>query len=88
LADISNMDVIVDGDSAEEGTSRGVAVLLATSLHQMGLGAPHAAFSGIDERPLVVADETKCNVEAEDQWTVAASSQESLIEAIATTWNS
>ena len=88
LADCSNMDVIVDGDSAEEGTSRGVAMLLATSLHQMGLGAPHAAFSGIDERPLVVADETKCNVEAKDQWTVAASSQESLIEAIATTWNS
>jgi hypothetical protein len=63
-------------------------MLLATSLHQMGLGAPHAAFSGIDERPLVVADETKDNVEAKDQWTVAASSQESLIEAIATTWNS
>ena len=32
LADSSSMDVIVDGDSAEEGTSRGVAMMLAASL--------------------------------------------------------
>ncbi len=88
LADCSNMDIVLDSDSAEEGTSHGVAMLLAASLQQMGLGAPHAAFSGIDERPLVVADETKCNVEAEDCWAMAALSQESLINAIATTWNS
>jgi gluconokinase len=86
LADCSNADVIVDGDSAEEGTSRGVAILLAESLQQTGLGAHHATFGGIVEQPLVVADETKCNAVARERWMTAASSQESLIAAIAPTW--
>jgi gluconokinase len=86
LADCSNADVIVDGDSAEEGTSRGVAILLAESLQQTGLGAHHATFDGIVEQPLVVADETKCNAVARERWMTAASSQESLIAAIAPTW--
>ncbi|KAL3817012.1 hypothetical protein ACHAXA_002924 [Cyclostephanos tholiformis] len=88
LADCSSADVIVDSDSAEEATSRGVAILLAESLQQTGLGVPRLRYGGITERTLVVADETRCNVEAAERWAAAASSQETLIDAIAFTWNS
>jgi gluconokinase len=88
LADCSTMDVIIDNDSSKEATSRGVAILVADSLQQTGLGLTRLAYDSTVERPpLVVADETKCNADAEERWAVAASSQESLINAIASTWN-
>ena len=87
LADCSNMDVVVGNESAEEATSRGVAILLADSRQRTGLGLTSLAYGGTTERPLVVVNETKCNVDAGELWAVAASSQESLIDAIASTWN-
>jgi gluconokinase len=87
LADCSNMDVIVDNISAEEATSHGVAILLANSLQRTGLGLTSLAYGSTTERPLVVTSETKCNADAKKRWAVAASSQDSLIDAIASTWN-
>lgn len=84
LADCTSVDVIVDSDSAEEATSRGVAILLAASLQQTGQGSSREAmFADNDEQLLVIAKETKCNATAEEYWKAAAISQESLIEAIA-----
>mmetsp|Transcript_298 Transcript_298/g.596 ORF Transcript_298/g.596 Transcript_298/m.596 type:complete len:620 (-) Transcript_298:322-2181(-) len=85
LADCSSMDVVIDGDSSE-GTSRGVALLMAGSLQQAGIGISMARCRGIDE-PLVIASKTKANAAAEEHWKTAISAQSSLIDAIATTWN-
>jgi hypothetical protein len=84
LTDCSSVGVIVDSDSAEEATSRGVAILLAASLQQTGQGSSREATYG-NEQLLVIADETKCNAMAEEYWKAAALSQETIIEAIANT---
>jgi len=80
LADCSSMDVVIDGD-ASEGASRGVAVLVAGSLHQAGLGMSMTTFRSTDE-PLVVANVTKSNLASEKHWRTAMSAQESLIDCL------
>ena len=72
LADCSLMDVVVDSDSSE-GTSRGVAMLLATSLHQNELGK---------SEQLVIKSETKTNSVANEYWRNALATQESLVQAV------
>ena len=59
LADCLYVGVIVDSDSAEEATSRGLAILLVVSLQQTGQGSSREATYG-DERLLFIVDETKC----------------------------
>ena len=72
LADCSLIDVVVDSDSSE-GTSRGVAMLLATSLHQNELGK---------SEQLVIKSETKTNSVAKEYWRNALATQESLVQAV------
>lgn len=87
LADCSSMDVVIDDDS-REGTSRGVAMLLAGSLRQRELGNYVATYN--IEEPLAVAHEANANTSSrgvEDHWRVASLTQESLIDAISPTWN-
>jgi len=86
LADCSSMDVVIDGDSSSEGTSRGVAILIAGSLQQRELGNPRATCNF--EEPLVIAHKTKANAAAGEHWRTAISTQESLIGAVSSTWNS
>lgn len=84
LADCSSMDVVVDGDSGE-GTSRGVAMLIAASLEQAELSDNFASFNNIDET-LSISDIDKPNAMFLGRWKNAAIAQESFIETIATTW--
>jgi ribulose kinase len=81
LADCTSLDVIVDGDSAEEATSRGVAMLLAESLQESG--QCNKRVYGDIEQPLVVVDETIHNPIAEEHWNKRLKSQETVLDAIA-----
>ena len=81
LADCTSLDVIVDGDSAEEATSRGVAMLLAESLQESG--QCNKRLYGDIEQPLVVVDETIHNPTAEEHWNKRLKSQETVLDAIA-----
>lgn len=84
LADCSNIDVVVDGDSSE-GTSRGIALMILGSLQQHGCSK--RVFSL--EEPLLITHEAKANTAwptVGDHWRNAMSTQESLINAIAPTW--
>jgi hypothetical protein len=84
IADSTSMDVIVDGDSAEEATSRGVAILLAASMQETG--QCNKRVYGDIEQPLVVVNETKHNPMVEEHWNERLKSQESVLDAIARTW--
>lgn len=84
LADCTSTDVIVDGDSAQEATSRGVVMLLATSL-QESVPSNMQVYGNI-EQPLAVADETKHNPMVREHWNKRLKSQESALDAIASTW--
>lgn len=84
LADCTLTDVIVDGDSAEEAASRGVAIMLAASLQESGQS--NKRVYGDIEQPLTIADETKHNSMAEEHWNKRLKSQESVLDAIASTW--
>jgi hypothetical protein len=75
---------MVDGDSAEEAASRGVAMLLAASLQEAG--ECNKRVYGDIEQPLVVADETKHNPIAVEHWNKRLKSQESVLDAISSTW--
>ena len=75
LADCSAMNVIVDAE-ANEGTSRGIAMLMASSIRQ------EYANNRLIEEPLVIQSETTVNIQARQYWEVASSTQESLIEAV------
>lgn len=85
LADCSSMDVVVD-DGSSEGTSRGVAMLMAASLQQSEFSDSFATFNNIDE-PLNVSGIDRPSAAVSDRWKIAKLAQESLIEAIAPTWN-
>lgn len=85
LADCSSMDVVVDND-LNEGTSRGVAMLMAAALKQAELFDYFATFNNVDE-VLNISCIEKPNVVASEQWKKALLAQESLIEAIAPSWN-
>jgi gluconokinase len=84
LADCSSMDVVTDLDSSE-GTSRGVAMLVAASLQQAEQCDYFATFNNVDEA-LHIAGIEKTNSAASVYWKRAKLSQESLIEVIAPTW--
>ena len=84
LADCSSMDVVIDDDSSE-GTSRGVAMLMAASLQQAEFDDNFSTFNNIDEALNISCVETP-NVAASDHWNIAKIAQETLIEAIAPTW--
>lgn len=75
LADCSGIELVVDGDS-NEGTSRGVALLIAKKLDR----------ECNEEEPLVVLHQSVPNLNAENQWSNAARTQETLISALAPTW--
>jgi hypothetical protein len=79
------MDVVID-DGSREGTSRGVAMLMAASLQRSEFSGSFATFNNIDE-PLNVSGIEKPNAAVSDRWKIAKLAQESLIEAIAPTWN-
>jgi len=85
LADCSSMDVVVDADSSSEGSSRGVAMMMAGSLYQRALRDPRSTFRF--EEPLAAAHEARANAEGARRWRSALSAQESLIDAVSTTWN-
>ena len=75
LADCSGIELVVDGDS-NEGTSRGVALLIAKKLDR----------ECNEEEPLVVLHQSVPNLNAKNQWSNAARTQENLISALAPTW--
>eukprot|EP00584_Thalassiosira_punctigera_P000836 CAMPEP_0172536578 /NCGR_PEP_ID=MMETSP1067-20121228/8318_1 /TAXON_ID=265564 ORGANISM="Thalassiosira punctigera, Strain Tpunct2005C2" /NCGR_SAMPLE_ID=MMETSP1067 /ASSEMBLY_ACC=CAM_ASM_000444 /LENGTH=619 /DNA_ID=CAMNT_0013321683 /DNA_START=41 /DNA_END=1900 /DNA_ORIENTATION=- len=84
LADCTSMDVVIDGDSSSEGTSRGVAMMVAGSLYQRELGCPLKTRNF--EEPLLIVHKTEANAAAEEHWRTALTTQESLIDAVAPTW--
>ena len=86
LADCSSMDIVIDGNSSYGGISRGVAMLITGSLQQRELGNPRAKWNF--EEPLVIAHKAKANAVAGKHWRTAISTQESLIDAVSSTWNS
>lgn len=73
IADCCGIDIVIDSDS-NEGTSRGVALLVAKSLY-------HNC-----EEPLVVENKSLPNVKASNYWKKSSVAQESLIDAVSTTW--
>lgn len=76
LADCCGIDVVVDGDSNNEGTSRGVCLLIAKNLRS----------DSNDEEPLFVLHESTPNHNAANNWRKASVAQESIITALAPTW--
>ena len=75
IADCTGLDVVVDGDS-NEGTSRGVAMLMARSMNR----------TGRLEEELAVVCESLPNRDAESRWKQAIQNQETLISAVSQTW--
>ena len=105
LADCTGLDVVVDGDSSE-GTSRGVAILMAISLHQSQKPEHFHNYVGFtetevgndlvrstvlraskEEEPLIVAHKAVPNSLMKVKWMCASLEQETLIDAVSTTWN-
>lgn len=76
LADSTSMDVVIDADASSEGTSRGVAIMMAGSITSCKC-----------EETLNVAHQTKARSCMGQHWNDALSTQESLIGAIMPTWN-
>jgi len=85
LADCSSMDVVIDADSSSEGSSRGVAMMVAGALFKRELGNPLATCNF--EEPLLISHRTEPNVAARERWRIAIVRQESLINAVSSTWN-
>ena len=77
LADCSSMSVVVD-DEANEGTSRGIAMLMACSIRQEYSNNMNCS---IEER-LIIKSKTSANVQTKEYWEEASSTQESLINAV------
>ncbi len=75
LADCCGIDLVVDSDS-NEGTSRGVALLVARNLYN------HCSF----EEPLAVLHESVPDLKATNNWSKASIAQESLIDSVSSTW--
>ena len=76
LADCCGIQLVVDSDS-NEGTSRGVALLVAKTLCN----------DCIFEEPLVVLHDTSVpDLNAADNWNNASLAQESLIESVSSAW--
>lgn len=87
LADCSSMDVIVDKDCSE-GTSRGVAMMIAGSMHNRPSYWHQRPL--LVEEPLVVAQEAKSKSTlptVHAHWVSAMTSQNNLIGAVAPTWH-
>eukprot|EP00804_Cyclotella_cryptica_P028258 CCRYP_014616-RB/>CCRYP_014616-RB protein AED:0.03 eAED:0.03 QI:97/1/1/1/0.4/0.33/6/4178/641 len=76
IADCTGWSVVVDGDS-NEGTCRGVAMLIARSFQTYEQGG----------EPLCIVKESLPNAEIESRWSCAALDQENLINAVSNTWN-
>ena len=75
LADCCGIDIVVDSD-ANEGTSRGVALLVANKLcNERSL-----------KETLVVENKSVPDLKAKNNWNKASLAQESLIEAVSSTW--
>jgi sugar (pentulose or hexulose) kinase len=81
LADCTGMGIVVDSD-AKEGTSRGVAMLVARCLRKA-----EDSDDLSDNEPLVVESEAIPNPSAEARWKRAILKQESLLNAVSMTWN-
>jgi gluconokinase len=75
LADCCGIDLVVDSDS-NEGTSRGVALLVAKNLYNV------CSF----EEHLVVLHESVPDLSAAINWNKASLRQESLIQSVSSTW--
>lgn len=76
VTDCSGIDIVVDSDS-NEGTSRGVALLIANTLC---IGCSF-------KEPLVVRNHLVPNPKASNNWQTASVAQESLIDAVSSTWS-
>jgi gluconokinase len=76
IADCTGFDVVVDGDSSG-GTSRGVAMLIAKSIHL----TEHC------EEALSIVSQCQPNENARPRWRIAARDQENLITAVSETWD-
>jgi sugar (pentulose or hexulose) kinase len=85
LADATSMDVLVDADASSEGTSRGVAIMMAGALQLREIGNSMASCNF--EETLEVAHQTKARTGMSQHWKDALSTQESLIGVVAPTWN-
>ena len=83
LADCSSMDVVIDGDSSA-GTSRGVAMLMASFLQQARQGGKTFVnkFHSVGPEQLMIKSSTKANVNAKKRWGKTMEAQETLIEAV------
>ena len=78
LADCSSNDIIIDGDSSA-GTSRGVAMLMASFLQQAGRVGKTFVHN---TEHLLIKSSTKANANAKRRWGHAMEAQETLIEAV------
>ena len=85
LADCSGLDVIVDGES-NEGTSRGVAILLAGSLKHSSRREQIGVDQLRDEETLTVEQNASPNSNSFPFWKKASLNQDFLIEAVSSTW--
>lgn len=86
LADCSSMDVVIDSDSESEGTSRGLAMLIANSVQRRESGLKVGTYN--IREPLDIKHTTKANAGAQDHWKAAILTQETLIDAVSSTWSS
>ena len=77
LADCSSMNVIVDAE-ANEGTSRGIAMLTASSIRREYANNINC----LTEERFAIKSETTANIQAKQYWDEADAAQESLIEAV------
>ena len=75
IADCTGLTVVLDGDS-NEGTSRGVGLLMARIMKQ----------TEQSEEELSVVGESRPNRAAESRWKRAMQDQETLISAVSLTW--
>eukprot|EP00986_Skeletonema_menzelii_P002313 scaffold627_cov144-Skeletonema_menzelii.AAC.22 len=74
LADCCAIDIVIDSDS-NEGTSRGVALLVAKTL-----------CNDCSKESLVIENESVPDHKASNYWKTASVAQESLISAVSSTW--
>jgi sugar (pentulose or hexulose) kinase len=76
IADCTGFGVVVDSDSSE-GTSRGVAMLLARTIQDIGQR----------EEKISILSESRPIGETKSKWDYASLNQEDLIQAVSITWN-
>jgi len=77
LADCSSMNVIVDAE-ANEGTSRGIAILMASSIRREYSNNMNCTI----EELLTIKSKTNANMQARQYWEKAGAAQESLIDSV------